>query len=124
MWNSRPRLCGIQAVAPLRKKALCPDADSAFTSPATSARSEWLRAQGAEVEVVETGTCCGMAGTFGMKAGALGYELSQAVGEPLFKQFKDSGVAEAVTESSVCRMQIQEGTGLKVWHPLELLMEK
>ena len=44
----------------------------------------FLNKQGADVEVIESGTCCGMAGTFGLKEGMLGYELSQAVGEPLF----------------------------------------
>jgi L-lactate dehydrogenase complex protein LldF len=81
----------------------------------------YLKRHGAEVEVIETGTCCGMAGTFGLKEGMLGYELSQAVGEPLFQAFRDSGLQAIVTESSVCRIQLQEGTGLKVWHPLELL---
>jgi len=81
----------------------------------------YLKRRGAEVQVIETGTCCGMAGTFGLKAGMLGYELSQAVGEPLFQAFRDSGLQAIVTESSVCRIQLQEGTGLKVYHPLELL---
>lgn len=81
----------------------------------------YLKRRGAEVEVIETGTCCGMAGTFGLKEGMLGYELSQAVGEPLFQAFRDSGLQAIVTESSVCKIQLQEGTGLKVWHPLELL---
>jgi len=81
----------------------------------------YLKRRGAEIEVIESGTCCGMAGTFGLKAGMLGYELSQAVGEPLFQAFKDSGMQAIITESSVCKIQLQEGTGLKVWHPLELL---
>jgi iron-sulfur cluster protein len=82
---------------------------------------EYLKKHGAEVEVIESGTCCGMAGTFGLKEGMLGYELSQAVGEPLFQAFKESGMQAIVTESSVCKIQLQEGTGLNVWHPLELL---
>jgi Fe-S oxidoreductase len=81
---------------------------------------EYLRRRGAQVEVIETGTCCGMAGTFGLKAGLLGYELSQAVGEPLFDAFRQSGVETIVTESSVCTIQLREGTGLPVRHPLEL----
>ena len=52
----------------------------------------WLRARGAEVIPIASGTCCGMAGTFGMKAGALGYDLAMAVGKPLFALFKESGV--------------------------------
>jgi len=81
----------------------------------------YLKRRGAAIEVIETGTCCGMAGTFGLKEGMLGYELSQAVGQPLFQAFEDSGLQAIVTESSVCKIQLREGTGLKVWHPLELL---
>lgn len=81
---------------------------------------EWLRRRGAEVELVETGTCCGMGGTFGLKAGPLGYGLSQAVGRHLFDAFKESGVDAIVTESSVCKMQLEQGTGLPVYHPLDV----
>lgn len=82
-----------------------------------------LRRRGAEVEPIETGTCCGMGGTFGLKAGLLGYELSQAVGEPLFQMFTDAKVDAIVTESSVCAIQLKEGTGLEVYHPLDLLAQ-
>jgi len=82
----------------------------------------WLEAQGAEVVVVETGTCCGMGGTFGMKAGPLGRELALAAGATLFQRFRDAGVDTIVTESSVCKMHVGQGTGIKVYHPLELLM--
>ncbi len=80
----------------------------------------WLEAQGAKVVLIETGTCCGMGGTFGMKAGVLGYELAQAVGEPLFEQFRQAGVEAIVTESNVCSIHLEEGTGLPVKHPLEV----
>lgn len=80
-----------------------------------------LEALGAEVEVIETGTCCGMGGTFGMKAGALGFELANAVGEPLFEMFRAAKIDAIVTESSVCRIHVGQGTGLAVYHPLELL---
>ncbi len=81
----------------------------------------FLRARGAEVTLIETGTCCGMAGTFGLKAGPLGYDLSQAVGEPLFEGFRDADVEAIVTESSVCALHLSEGTAHAVWHPLNLL---
>ena len=89
-----------------------------------SAAIEWLRRCGAQVELIETGTCCGMGGTFGLKAGPLGYDLANAVGENLFTAFRDAGVDTIVTESSVCAIQLAEGTGLKVCHPLELLLPK
>jgi L-lactate dehydrogenase complex protein LldF len=85
---------------------------------------DWLRRRGAEIELIETGTCCGMGGTFGMKAGALGAELSRAVGEPLCELFAEAKVEAVVTESSVCAIQLRDGTGLPVYHPLELLSLK
>ncbi|MEE2753274.1 MAG: LUD domain-containing protein, partial [Candidatus Latescibacterota bacterium] len=83
---------------------------------------KFLERRGAKVEIVETGTCCGMAGTFGLKAGNLGYNLANAVGEPLFEGFKESGCEAIVTESSVCSIHLTEGTDMTVWHPLDLVM--
>ncbi|HEX9654746.1 MAG TPA: LUD domain-containing protein [bacterium] len=80
-----------------------------------------LKSLGYDVTVIETGTCCGMAGTFGLKTGPLGYDLSVTVGEPLFQLFRDSEVEVILTESSVCSLQLCEGTGLPVLHPLELI---
>ncbi|MCL4691266.1 MAG: LUD domain-containing protein [Candidatus Hydrogenedentes bacterium] len=82
---------------------------------------EWLRRRGADVTLIETGTCCGMGGTFGLKAGPLGYDLSKAAGESLCAMFLEAGVDAIVTESSVCAIQLREGTGLPVFHPLELV---
>ena len=73
------------------------------------------------VRPVETGTCCGIAGTFGMKGGWLGYDLSMAVGEKLFEQFRGSGCDLIATESSVCTLQLQDGLGRPVRHPLDLV---
>jgi iron-sulfur cluster protein len=80
-----------------------------------------LRSLGFDVQVIETGTCCGMGGTFGLKHGPLGYDLSTTVGEPLFELFRDRGVDAILTESSVCKMQLEDATGLEVLHPLELI---
>lgn len=81
---------------------------------------QWLQRRGATVELIETGTCCGMGGTFGLKAGPLGHKLSAAVGEPLFEMFKNARIDAIVTESSVCTIQLAEGTGIEVYHPLQL----
>lgn len=83
--------------------------------------TRFLEKAGYSVSVVETGTCCGMAGTFGMKSGPIGYDLSMAVGERLFRLFRESGCTIAATESSVCSTQINEGTGIRVLHPLKLV---
>jgi len=84
---------------------------------------EFLRAAGYDVQVVENGTCCGMAGTFGMKHGDLGYNLSVEVGDHLFRLFKESGRKLVATESSVCSTQIADGVGVKVVHPLYAVEE-
>lgn len=80
-----------------------------------------LNTAGIDATVVETGTCCGMAGTFGMKHGVLGYELSNVVGEELFSRMKASGCSYVVSTSSVCKIHISDGTALPVYHPLETL---
>ena len=61
-----------------------------------------------------------MGGTFGLKSGPLGHKLSAAVGEPLFALFKNAAIDAIVTESSVCTIQLAEGTGIPVYHPLQL----
>jgi L-lactate dehydrogenase complex protein LldF len=81
----------------------------------------YLESLGAQVQVIETGTCCGMGGTFGIKAGPLGFDLANTVGEPLFALFREAAIDGIVTESSVCRIHLAQGTGLPVYHPLELL---
>jgi Fe-S oxidoreductase len=83
----------------------------------------FLEAAGYNVQVVENGTCCGMAGTFGLKKGDLGYNLSMEVGDHLFRLFKESGLKLVATESSVCSTQISDGVGLKVIHPLYAVKE-
>jgi L-lactate dehydrogenase complex protein LldF len=84
---------------------------------------DFLTAAGYNVQVVEDGTCCGMAGTFGMKHGDLGYNLSMEVGDHLFRLFRSSGLQLVATESSVCSMQIADGVGVKVVHPLRAVNE-
>jgi L-lactate dehydrogenase complex protein LldF len=82
---------------------------------------EFLRHQGYEPKVIETGTCCGMAGTFGLKKGELGYNLSMAAGKPLFELFDNDKTIELIaTESSVCTEQLTDGTRYRVTHPLDL----
>lgn len=80
-----------------------------------------MRAASLEATVIEDGMCCGMAGTFGMKHGPIGRELSKAMGKRLFELFQSSGVEAVVTESSVCTIHIREGSGIDVLHPLDIL---
>jgi iron-sulfur cluster protein len=80
-----------------------------------------MKSIGLQVRVIETGTCCGMGGTVGLKTGVLGYELSNEVGQPLFDLFKNAKLDFGLTESSVCKIQLEEGAGLRFEHPVALL---
>jgi FAD/FMN-containing dehydrogenase/Fe-S oxidoreductase len=78
---------------------------------------------GYQVELTDAG-CCGMAGTFGYEAEH--YDLSQKIGGlrlfPFLKQSKVlEGNASIVSTGAACRMQIRQGTGMEVFHPIELV---
>ncbi|HUK74933.1 MAG TPA: hypothetical protein VLU99_04005, partial [Nitrososphaerales archaeon] len=51
------------------------------------------------------------------------YNLSMEVGDHLFRLLKESGRKLVATESSVCSMQISDGVGVKVVHPLRAVEE-
>src|SRR5438046_9631309 len=74
--------------------------DRALTSGAPAMR--FLERASYRVRTVETGTCCGIAGAFGMKSGRLGYDLSIAVGDKLVGQFRQSCAHLLGAESRVC----------------------
>jgi L-lactate dehydrogenase complex protein LldF len=86
-----------------------------------AATLDLLRSTGLDLKVIETGTCCGMGGTFGLKAGVLGSQLSKEVGEPLFELFTNGQVEFGLTQSSVCTMQLEQGTNLRFEHPIAIL---
>ena len=74
------------------------------------------------VEVVDLAAgCCGMAGTFGMKAGT--YDLSMEVGKPLFERVTEAAPDLLASECSTCRWQLAQATGLETIHPVMLLAE-
>jgi len=67
--------------------------------------------------------CCGMAGSFGYEKEH--YELSMKIGEMvLFPEIRkaDEGTIICAVGTS-CRCQIEDGTGVKALHPLEILFE-
>ncbi len=82
-----------------------------------------LRATGAEVSEIASG-CCGMAGSFGYEAEH--YDLSMQIGGlklfPAVKAGMQAG-ARIVAHGVSCRSQIQDGTGARAVHPVELLAE-
>ena len=84
---------------------------------------EVLKLTGIDVRPIRYNTCCGIAGTFGFKKGPEGYDVSMAIGGTLFDRVKAMNVKLVLTESSVCKMQIEHGTSLKVAHPAVALWE-
>ncbi len=63
--------------------------------------------------------CCGMAGTFGTKAGS--FEFSMLTGRPVFERVEEVRPNLVLSDCSSCRMQIEQGTGVATMHPAELL---
>jgi glycerol-3-phosphate dehydrogenase subunit C len=63
--------------------------------------------------------CCGIAGTYGLKREK--YEISMAVGKPLFTTLREIGGDLAACDSETCRWQIEHGAGVQAVHPVELL---
>jgi glycerol-3-phosphate dehydrogenase subunit C len=58
-------------------------------------------------------------GTFGMKR--RNFDLSMAIGERLFKEIENSTVDQISTGCGACKLQIMQGTGREVVHPISLL---
>ena len=73
-----------------------------------------------ELRVVEMdATCCGIAGTYGLKEEK--YDIAIAVGAGLFDQIRAAGPDLAVCDSETCRWHIEHATGVRTVHPIEIL---
>ena len=74
------------------------------------------------IEEIPSG-CCGMAGSFGYEKEH--YDLSMKIGElvlfPAVRKMEEQEVLAAPGTS--CRHQIEDGTGAKALHPVEILLE-
>ncbi len=79
-----------------------------------------LEAMGAEV-VALPGTCCGLAGSWGMEAAH--HDLSVAIGErDLLPAVRGAGPGDVVVANGFsCRMQIAHGTGRRALHLAEVM---
>jgi glycerol-3-phosphate dehydrogenase subunit C len=74
------------------------------------------------VTVVETqAECCGVAGTYGLKADK--YHLAVEVGRPLFGEIEASAAPTIACDSETCRWWLTQHTGLPSKHPVEILAE-
>lgn len=73
---------------------------------------------GCRLEELNAG-CCGLAGSYGFKKEK--YGISMAVGSDLFAAIRSAGYSQVITECGMCRLQILHGTGVEVFHPVEIL---
>ena len=64
-------------------------------------------------------TCCGMAGTYGIKREK--YEIALQVGNGLFGQVAGAAPDLVVCDTDTCRWQIQQATGVETVHPVDVL---
>jgi glycerol-3-phosphate dehydrogenase subunit C len=64
-------------------------------------------------------TCCGIAGTYGLKKEK--YEIAQAVGKPLFDMVKATNPELALCDTETCRWQIEQSSGVRTEHPIYLI---
>jgi Fe-S oxidoreductase len=66
-------------------------------------------------------SCCGMAGTFGMKS--RNFDLSMKIGKALFDEVRRVSPDVVVTGCGTCKLQLEQGTGLEVRHPIWILQK-
>jgi glycerol-3-phosphate dehydrogenase subunit C len=64
-------------------------------------------------------TCCGVAGTYGLKREK--YDIAMKVGAGLFAQIAAAAPDRAVCDSETCRWQIEHATQVRTVHPVEML---
>ena len=66
-------------------------------------------------------SCCGIAGTFGMKKEK--FDLSMEIGSRLFVAIDHVHPDIVLSGCGTCQIQIKQGTGIDVLHPMKLLNE-
>jgi glycerol-3-phosphate dehydrogenase subunit C len=81
---------------------------------------ELLRSAGGRVKVVDKG-CSGIDGTWGMKRAH--YEDSQRVASKMLEEFHESPGYQPCTDCLLAGLQISQGTGREVKHPLHILAD-
>ncbi|HYR51576.1 MAG TPA: anaerobic glycerol-3-phosphate dehydrogenase subunit C [Candidatus Dormibacteraeota bacterium] len=64
-------------------------------------------------------SCCGIAGTYGMKAE--NYETAQEIGAPLFKELDRTKAEAILTGCGTCNIQIAHGAKREVVHTMAIL---
>ncbi len=66
-------------------------------------------------------SCCGIAGTYGYDREK--HDVAMAVGKPLFEQIVEARPDVIVCDSETCRWHIEQATGLRTVHPVEIVAQ-
>ena len=78
-----------------------------------------MKTAGAQVEVVDR--CSAVDGTWGFKKEY--YQLSRKIAEPLCNQMSADQNATMVSDCPLAALQIQDGTGIKPLHPMQVMQQ-
>jgi glycerol-3-phosphate dehydrogenase subunit C len=65
--------------------------------------------------------CCGVAGTYGLKAEK--YPIAKDVGSRVFDEIRTSGAERIACDNETCRWWLSTHTGLKAVHPAQILAQ-
>lgn len=72
------------------------------------------------VEDLQAG-CCGLSGVYGYKKETA--PIGKIIGSELRTKLTDSKSKVGICECNLCRLQMQNGTGKKAIHPLQIVLE-
>jgi glycerol-3-phosphate dehydrogenase subunit C len=75
---------------------------------------------GVDLTILDS-NCCGIAGTYGFKKE--NYEVSQAIGKPLFEQIERLKPDFVACDCETCKWQIEMSTSKEVKNPISILAE-
>lgn len=78
------------------------------------------RLPGLQVTQIDRG-CCGMGGTFGMKA--TNYKNSLSIASHLIKGIEEANPDFVITDCPGCKMQLDQGVDQQITHPVILIEE-
>ncbi len=76
--------------------------------------------EGVEIERLPN-SCCGIAGTFGFQK--KNFDLSMTAGKPMLEPLRKSDADFGLTECGACNLQMAQGSGKKVLHPVKVLAQ-
>ena len=65
--------------------------------------------------------CCGIAGTYGFKKE--NYEVSQKIGETIFRQIETLQPDFVATDCETCKWQIEMSTSVEVQNPISIIAD-